>query len=80
MKTKKIIRVIEIIALAIIFFVSERIYSIFLLISWAVDALQKKRGYKDKGERKFDKEQLIMMVLLIPEGQPLTGPSVRSIP
>lgn len=69
----------EIALLAILFYISDRFYTIFLGINWAVDTWQRKRGYKDMGERKYDKEQFIIMAIMIPEATKLTGPEIKKV-
>jgi len=39
----KIKRILIIIALAIIFYISERLFTAFLVINWAVEELQRKK-------------------------------------
>jgi len=75
----KIKKYAEIFILAIIFYFSNNLYRVFLLINWAVEEWQKKRWYKDRGEKKYDKEVLVIFAIMIPEGTRLTGPEVKRV-
>jgi hypothetical protein len=57
--------------LAIVFYLSERIFTAFLIINWSIEEIQKKRGYKDMGETKYDIEDMIRMAMTIPRYTPL---------
>jgi hypothetical protein len=46
MKTN-IKRIMMIILLAIIFYFSEKLFTAFLIINWAIEEIQKKKGFKD---------------------------------
>lgn len=78
MKTK-IKRIVTIIALAIIFYFSEKLFSAFLVINWAVEEYQRKKGYKDKGEEKYDIEDMIRLAMTIPRFTVLKWPHIKKI-
>jgi len=77
--SSKIKRISEIVILAIIFYFSEKIFSVFLVANWAVEELQRKRGYKDAGEKKFDIEDFIRMAMTIPKYTILHAPEVKKL-
>jgi len=52
-------------------------YRIFIKMSWIVEELQFKKGFKDRGVQKYTNEDLIFFALFIPDGTKLSGPEVR---
>lgn len=61
------------------FYFSERLFTAFLVINWAIEEIQKKRGYKDMGEQKYDMEDLIRMAMTIPKYTVLHGPEIKKL-
>jgi len=63
--------------LSILCIFSECMYRIFIKMSWIVEELQFKKGFKDRGVQKYTNEDLIFFALFIPDGTKLSGPEVR---
>ena len=63
--------------LIILFYISDTLYKSFLFLNLFIEEIQRKKGHKDPGEKKYGKEELIMMSMMIPEGTRLTMPEVK---
>ncbi len=68
-----------IILLAIIFYFSEKLFTAFLIINWAIEEIQKKKGFKDIWEKKYDIEDMIRMAMTIPNYTILKGPEIKKL-
>lgn len=68
-----------IILLAIIFYISDRIFTAFLVINWTIEELQRKKGFKDRGEIKYDIEDIIRMAMTIPKYTLLHAPEIKKL-
>lgn len=75
----KIKKIIVILSLAVLFYFSEKLFTAFLIINWAIEEFQRKKWYKDRGEVKYDIEHLIRMAMTIPKYTVLEWPQIKKL-
>lgn len=64
---------------SILFYLSENIYILSLLFNEYIEKIQRKNWFKDRGEIKYDIEEMIRMSMTIPRYSILKFPHIKKL-